>query len=123
MATNQFSRHNKTNLSNNSSSPTAVFTMTAGAGGAAKASIIIGALICNKTATAATVSIKNNTAISGEADIFLVKDLKVPAASSIEIGMGKYVMKHDGTNGDVIEAYASAASTFDISLSVLEDVN
>ena len=33
------------------------------------------------------------------------------------------MITHDGSNGDVVKAYASAASAIDIHLSVLEDVN
>lgn len=123
MATNQFSRHNIASVSNSDSSKTTLFTMTAGAGSTAKASIIIGCLVCNKTATNATINIQNDTAVSGHVDVMLVNALTVPANSSVELGLGKYVLMHNGTTGDVLKSWGSAASTFDISLSILEDVN
>ena len=97
--------------------------MAANAGSAAKTSIIIGLLVNNKTAAGATVTVYNDTAVSGQTDVYYVKDLTVPANSSVELSFGKIVLYHDGTNGDTIKAYGSASATFDITLSMLGDVN
>lgn len=118
MATNTFKRFTKASLSNNSGSPTTVYSAASN-----KTSIIIGCLLVNKTTTDATVHVYNDTAISGDADTFICHNLTVPRSSTVELSLGKVVITHDGSNGDVVKAYASAASAIDIHLSVLEDVN
>ena len=123
MATNQFSRSHITSISNSSGSTTTMFATVANAGSTARTYIIIGMLVCNKTSSSATVSIYNDTAISGHTDVFYIKDLSVPANSSVELSFGKIVLHHDGSNGDTIKAYGSASATFDVTLSILGDVN
>ena len=88
-----------------------------------KSSIIIGFTLCNKTTSDATVTAYIDTAISGEEDANICFGLNVPANSTVELTMGKVVVTHDGSNGDVIKAYASTASAIDVILSILEDVN
>lgn len=121
MATNTFKRFVASSISNNSGSPTTVYTCATN-----KSSIIIGAMITNKTATDATCTIQLVTAITADAGgspYYLVKDLSVPKASTVELALGKVILTHDNSNGDIIKAYGSAATTFDVILSILEDVN
>jgi len=89
-----------------------------------KNSIIIGCLLCNKTGSGITADVQIDTALSGSgnADVYLVKSVQIPGGSSIEIVEGKIVLTHDGSNGDVLKAAASATSSLDITVSVLEDV-
>jgi hypothetical protein len=89
-----------------------------------KNSIIIGCLLCNKTGSGITADVQIDTSISGgnNADVYLVKSVQIPGGSSIEIVEGKVVLTHDGTNGDILKVAASATSSLDITLSVLEDV-
>ena len=55
--------------------------------------------------------------------MFIVKNATIPAGSSLEIMSGnKLVLMNDGSNADNLEALASAASSVDITVSVLEDV-
>ncbi len=115
---NDFKRETKSGLSNNSGSPTSLYTCAS-----SKSSIIIGFTLTNKTTNDVTVHAYIDTAISGDEDAFLCHNLTVPASSTVELTMGKVVLTHDGSNGDVVKAYASAASAIDVVLSILEDVN
>ncbi len=118
MATNTFKRITKASLSSSSGSPTSVYTVPT-----SKTTILIGCLITNKTTTAATVNVKIDTAITAQDDVMLTNAMSIPANSSVELSMGKIVLNHDGSNGDTLKVWGSAASTFDITLSILEDVN
>ena len=56
-------------------------------------------------------------------DVFIVKDASIPAGTSLEVMSGnKLVLQNDGTNADNLEAIASATSSLDVTVSVLEDV-
>ena len=56
-------------------------------------------------------------------DVFIVKNATIPAGASLEVMSGnKLVLQNDGSNGDNLEALASAASAVDVTVSVLEDV-
>tara|TARA_A100001015_G_C15040070_1_gene739041 strand:+ start:1700 stop:2044 length:345 start_codon:yes stop_codon:yes gene_type:complete len=105
------------NVSNNSGSPSTLYTVPT-----AKTSIIIGCLMVNKTATEATINVFIDAKEGAGSDAFLCHTLKVPEFSSVELSLGKVVVTHDATAGDVVKAYASAASTFDLIISVLEGV-
>jgi hypothetical protein len=100
----------------------AIYTVPAGAGSTALESIVIGISICNKNVSERTVGIFLDN-LSGSSDAYVVKDLKVPGNTTVELMAGnKIVVQHDGTAGDVIRAEASAATSIDVVLSVLEDV-
>lgn len=105
------------NVSNNSGSPSTLYTVPT-----AKTSIIIGCLMVNKTATEATINVFIDAKEGAGSDAFLCHTLRVPEFSSVELALGKVVVTHDATAGDVVKAYASAASTFDLIISVLEGV-
>lgn len=120
---NDFKRQVKADISTNTgASGDAVYTTPAGAGSSALESIVIGISICNKNSSERTVGIflDNYDATN---DGYIVKDLKVPGNSTVEIMQGnKLVLMNNGTAGDVIRAEASAGSSIDVVLSVLEDV-
>ena len=115
---NDFKRFTKADISNNSSAPSTVYTCATN-----KTTIVVGCLVCNKTANDVTVTVLIDTTITGNDDVNLCSALKLPANSSAELSMGKIVLTHDNTNGDVVKAHASAASAVDVILSILEDVN
>jgi len=104
-------------VSNNSGSPSTLYTVPT-----AKTSIVIGCLMANKTATEATINVYIDAKEGTGSDVFLCHTLKVPEYSSVELALVKVVITHDATTGDVIKAYASAASTFDLVISILEGV-
>jgi hypothetical protein len=120
---NDFKRQVKADISTNTgASGDAVYTTPAGAGSSALESIVIGISICNKNSSERTVGIflDNYDATN---DGYIVKDLKVPGNTTVEIMQGnKLVLMNNGTAGDVIRAEASAGSSIDVVLSVLEDV-
>ena len=100
----------------------AVYSVPAGAGSTALESIIIGISICNKNAAERTVGIFLDNE-DGSNDAYIVNGLKVPGNTTVEIMQGnKIVVQNDGSNADVIRAEASAGSSIDVVLSVLEDV-
>jgi hypothetical protein len=99
-----------------------VYSVPAGAGSTALESIVIGISICNKNTSERTVGIFLDH-LDGSSDSYVVKDLKVPGNTTVEIMQGnKIVVQNNGTTGDVIRAEASATSSIDVVLSVLEDV-
>ena len=120
---NDFKREVKADISTNTgASGDAVYSTPAGAGSSALESIVIGISICNKNSSERTVGIflDNYDATN---DGYIVKDLKVPGNTTVEIMQGnKLVLMNNGSAGDVIRAEASAGSSIDVVLSVLEDV-
>ena len=117
---NDFKRFCVPNVSN--SSNTTLYAVPAGASSAALESIVIGITMANKTSTGITASIFIDNE-DGSNDVFIVKDASIPAGAALEVMSGnKLVLQNDGTNGDNLEALASAANSLDITVSVLEDV-
>lgn len=99
-----------------------VYSVPAGAGSTALESIVIGISICNKNSSERTVGIFLDN-YTGSSDAYIVKDLKVPGNTTVELMQGnKIVVQNSGSAGDVIRAEASATSSIDVVLSVLEDV-
>ena len=120
---NDFKRFAKPNVGTSTgASGDAVYSVPAGAGSTALESIIIGISICNKNAAERTVGIFLDNE-DGSNDAYIVNGLKVPGNTTVEIMQGnKIVVQNDGSNADVIGAEASAGSSIDVVLSVLEDV-
>jgi len=117
---NDFKRFCVPNVSN--SSNTTLYAVPAGASSAAFESIVIGITMANKTSSGITASIFIDNE-DGSNDVFIVKDASIPAGAALEVMSGnKLVLQNDGTNGDNLEALASAANSLDITVSVLEDV-
>ena len=117
---NDFKRFCVPNVSN--SSNTTLYAVPAGASSAALESIVIGITMANKTSSGITASIFIDNE-DGSNDVFIVKDASIPAGASLEIMAGnKLVLQNDGSNGDNLEALASAANALDVTVSVLEDV-
>ena len=117
---NDFKRFCVPDISN--SSNTTLYAVPAGASSAALESIVIGITMANKTSSGITASIFIDNE-DGSNDVFIVKDASIPAGAALEVMSGnKLVLQNDGTNGDNLEALASAANSLDITVSVLEDV-
>ena len=117
---NDFKRFCTPNVSN--SSNTTIYAVPAGASSAALESIVIGITMANKTSSGISASIFIDNE-DGSNDVYIVKDATIPAGSSLEVMSGnKLVLQNDGTNGDNLEALASAANSLDVTVSVLEDV-
>ena len=117
---NDFKRICTPNVSN--SSNTTIYAVPAGSSSAALESIVIGITMANKTSTGISASIFLDNE-DGSNDVYIVKDATIPAGSALEVMSGnKLVLMNDGTNGDNLEAICSAASSLDVTVSVLEDV-
>jgi len=90
--------------------------------GSSKESIVIGITMANKSNSGITGSIFIDNE-DGSNDVFIVKDASIPAGASLEVMSGnKLVLQNDGSNGDNLEAICSAASSVDVTVSILQDV-
>ena len=99
-----------------------LYGVPAGAGSSALESIVIGITMANKSTSGITASIFIDNE-DGSNDVFIVKDASIPAGASLEVMSGyKLVLQNDGSNADNLEGIASAASSLDVTVSVLEDV-
>ena len=116
---NDFKRFCTPDISNSSNST--IYACPAGSGSALE-SIVIGITCANKTTSGVTVDIFIDNE-DGSNDVFIVKNASIPAGASLEVMSGnKLVLQNDGSNADNLEAIASAASSLDVTVSVLEDV-
>jgi len=85
-------------------------------------SIVIGITVSNTSTSGITASVFLDN-YSGSNDAYIVKDASIPAGASLEVMAGnKIVVQNDGTTGDVLRVSASAATSADVIVSVLEDV-
>ena len=120
---NDFKRFAVTNVNTSSgASATSVYSVPAGAGSSALESIVIGITISNTSSSGITASVflDNN---AGSNDVHIVKDATIPAGSSLEVMSGnKIVLQNTGSAADVLRVSASASSSCDALVSVLEDV-
>ena len=116
---NDFKRVCTPNVSNSSNST--IYAVPNNSGAAVE-SIVIGITAANKTSSGVTVDIFIDNG-DGSNDVYIVKGASIPAGASLEVMSGnKLVLQNDGTNGDNLEALASAANSVDVTVSVLEDV-
>ena len=117
---NDFKRICTPNVS--ASGNSTIYAVPAGASSAALESIVIGITMANKTSSGVTASIFLDNE-DGSNDVYIVKDASIPAGAALEVMSGnKLVLMNDGSNGDNLEALASAANSLDVTVSVLEDV-
>ena len=116
---NDFKRVCTPNVSNSSNST--IYAVPNNSGAAVE-SIVIGITAANKTSSGVTLDIFIDNE-DGSNDVYIVKGASIPAGASLEVMSGnKLVLQNDGTNGDNLEALASAANSVDVTVSVLEDV-
>ena len=116
---NDFKRICTPNVSNSSNST--IYAVPNNSGAAVE-SIVIGITAANKTSSGVTLDIFIDNE-DGSNDVYIVKGASIPAGASLEVMSGnKLVLMNDGTNGDNLEALASAGSAVDVTVSVLEDV-
>ena len=101
---------------------TTLYTVPAGSASSALESIVIGITMANKSTNGITASIFIDNE-DGSNDVYIVKDANIPAGASLEVMSGnKLVLMNDGSNADNLEGIASAATSLDVTVSVLEDV-
>ena len=120
---NDFKRFTVNNVNTSAvASASAVYTVPAGAGSSALESIVIGITVSNTSSSGITASVflDNN---AGSNDVHIVKNATIPAGSSLEVMSGnKLVLQNTGSAADVLRISASASSSCDAVVSVLEDV-
>ena len=120
---NDFKRFTVNNVNTSSgASASTVYTVPAGAGSTALESIVIGITVSNTSSSGITASVflDNN---AGSNDVHIVKNATIPAGSSLEVMSGnKLVLQNTGSAADVLRISASASSSCDAVVSVLEDV-
>jgi len=80
---------------------------------------VIGIRIANITAAAITMSVF--VSVGGSATRYIVKDLSIPPASSVELVQGgaKFVME----SSDVLKVQSSAANSADVYVSVVDSIS
>ena len=101
---------------------TTLYTVPARSASSALESIVIGITMANKSTSGITASIFIDNE-DGSNDVYIVKDANIPAGASLEVMSGnKLVLMNDGSNADNLEGIASAATSLDVTVSVLEDV-
>jgi hypothetical protein len=90
--------------------------------GSAMETIVIGITLANTSTTGITgsVFIDNH---DGSNDVYVVKNASIPAGSSLEVMAGnKLVLQGTGSANDILKVTASASSSLDATVSILEDV-
>jgi len=86
-------------------------------------SIVIGITIANKSTAGITCDVFLDALGGASDDVYIVKDASIPAGSSLEVMSGnKLVLQNTGSAADVLRVSASASSSADALVSVLEDV-
>ena len=120
---NDFKRFTKKDVSaNTGASADAVYTVPSGSSSTALESIVIGITLANKHTAGITASVFLDH-LDGSSDVYIVKNASIPAGASLEVMSGnKLVLQGDGTANDALRISASAATSLDATVSVLEDV-
>ena len=118
---NDFKRFTSSSLGTTTgATATAVYTVPSS--GSAMESIVIGITLANKSSSGITADVFLDN-YDGSNDVYIVKNASIPAGSSLEVMSGnKLVLQGDGTTNDALRISASAATSLDATVSVLEDV-
>ena len=112
---------------------TPIYTLELGTGQSDKQTVLVGVTLCNITSAAINASVKidipdvsltvaGQNPVSTE-DVWLCKNIPIPAGSSLEIMSGnKVVLAYNVASGagDTVQAQSSTASSLDVILSYME---
>tara|TARA_R100001510_G_C7537832_1_gene126637 strand:- start:50 stop:394 length:345 start_codon:yes stop_codon:yes gene_type:complete len=82
--------------------------------------VILGLILCNKTTSSITADVQlvsDTSDTETNADVFLLKGTTIPGGSSLEVLSGGKVNLQ---TTDVLKVQASAATSLDVSLSIME---
>ena len=112
---------------------TPIYTLELGTGQSDKQTVLVGVTLCNITSDAINASVKiDRPAVSmtvagqnpvATEDVWLCKNIPIPAGSSLEIMSGnKVVLAYNVASGagDTVQAQSSTASSLDVILSYME---
>jgi hypothetical protein len=118
---NDFKRFTSSGLGTTTgATATAVYTVPSS--GSAMESIVIGITLSNTSASGITADVFLDN-YDGSNDVYVIKNASIPSGSSLEVMSGnKLVLQGNGTNNDALRVSASASSSLDCTISVLEDV-
>jgi len=120
---NDFKSFSKSNIAIDSGTYSTVYTVPYSADTEA---ILLEVDVANTSASDITVDVKvnkNSGGTGGTDDIFIVKAAPVPVGGALKVVSGqKIVMMSTATGADTVTVAASAASSADCIVSVLEDV-
>ena len=120
---NDFKSFSKANIAIDSGTYSTVYTVPYSADTEA---ILLEVDVANTSASDITVDVKvnkNSGGTGGTDDIFIVKAAPVPVGGALKVVSGqKIVMMSTSTGVDTVTVAASAASSADCIVSVLEDV-
>ena len=120
---NDFKSFSKANIAIDSGTYSTVYTVPYSADTEA---ILLEVDVANKSVSDITVDVKvnkNSGGTGGTDDIFIVKAAPVPVGGALKVVSGqKIVMMSTATGADTVTVAASAASSADCIVSVLEDV-
>ena len=119
---NDFKRYTKASVNTSAgASATAVYTVPS-TSSVAMETIVIGITLANVATTGVTANVFIDNYDTSN-DVYIVKNATVPAGSSLEVMSGnKLVLQGSGTANDVLRVSCSAASSLDVTVSILEDV-
>lgn len=107
--------------------PTTAYQVELGAA-AGKTAIVIGISLANRAATPINVNVQIDRPATGTTaapsdDVYLVKDIPIPAGSTLEVMAGqKLILEYNSTAsaGDKIVATSDTASSLDVIVNALE---
>ena len=107
--------------------PTTAYQVELG-GASGKTAIVIGISLANITASPINVDIQIDRPAAGTTaapsdDVYLVKDIPIPAGSTLEVMAGqKLILEYNGTAGagDKIVVTSDTASSLDVIVNALE---
>jgi len=118
---NDFKRFTSSGLGTTTgATATAVYTVPSS--GSARESIVSGITLSNTSASGITADVFLDN-YDGSNDVYVIKNASIPSGSSLEVMSGnKLVLQGDGTTNDALRVSASASSSLDCTISVLEDV-
>ena len=120
---NDFKSFSKANIAIDSGTYSTVYTVPYSADTEA---ILLEVDVANTSASDITVDVKvnkNSGGTGGTDDIFIVKAAPVPVGGALKVVSGqKIVMMSTATGADTVTVAASAASSADCIVSLLEDV-
>jgi len=118
---NDFKRYTKANCGTGAgASGETIYTVPSS--GSAMETIVIGITLANTSTAGITGSVFIDN-YDGSNDVYVVKNASIPAGSSLEVMAGnKLVLQGTGSANDILKVTASASSSLDATVSILEDV-
>ena len=85
--------------------------------GSGKTTVILGLALCNKSASAVTVTVQIEDDSASDADFQILEQVSIPARTTLEVLAGqKYILE----TGDVLRVKSGTASALDATLGIME---